>query len=151
ASTDSDCSPIVVGLAAGLFHTCALLNSGSVKCWGANDEGQLGSNTGESHVPVDVVVLPPGFSAVAIAAWEATTCAVSSSGSLKCWGTNYWGQALSQTSNVSAVAPGGEHTCFLTTTGGARCAGYNLYGQLGNNSTTTTPVPVDVVGLASGV
>lgn len=35
----------VVGLAAGLSSTCALLRTGAVECWGANDVGQLGTGT----------------------------------------------------------------------------------------------------------
>jgi alpha-tubulin suppressor-like RCC1 family protein len=49
------------------------------------------------------------------------------------------------------VAGGGGFTCAITTTAGAKCWGFNANGQLGNNSTVATAVPVDVIGLASGV
>jgi alpha-tubulin suppressor-like RCC1 family protein len=46
----------VVSIAAGVSHTCALLESGSVRCWGLNDHGQLGNGTNaDSPVPVEVV------------------------------------------------------------------------------------------------
>lgn len=45
-------------VAAGTYHTCAVTNAGAVRCWGSNDWGQTGQNTGLA--PVDV----PGFGSV---------------------------------------------------------------------------------------
>jgi alpha-tubulin suppressor-like RCC1 family protein len=47
----------VLGISAGEDHTCALLGTGHVACWGANGSGQLGDgSTQDASVPVLVVV-----------------------------------------------------------------------------------------------
>jgi alpha-tubulin suppressor-like RCC1 family protein len=69
----------------GNRHSCALSAEGAVRCWGANERGQLGDGTiARSLTPREVVGLdgPP----VALAATEAATCAALSGGGVRCWG-----------------------------------------------------------------
>jgi alpha-tubulin suppressor-like RCC1 family protein len=50
-----------VKLAAGVYHTCALLSDGATRCWGANDHGQLGNgreNRSPTRWPVNVIGTP---------------------------------------------------------------------------------------------
>ncbi len=93
----------VTRLATGSNSSCALTSAGGVKCWGLNSLGQLGnSSTLASMVPVDVYGLTSGFVAVTVGSDH--SCAVASSGSLKCWGYNANGQ-LGNNTTTSSTRP----------------------------------------------
>ena len=153
-----------VALTAGDSHTCALMADQSVRCWGANADGQLGlgnTNTiGDDEVPdATHAAVPLGAKATAVAAGGNDTCAILRDGSLRCWGLNDYGQlGLGNTNTIgddevpsataaevslgdatAAVAAGGEHTCALLGSLGSssvRCWGRNNLGQLGLGNTT---------------
>jgi alpha-tubulin suppressor-like RCC1 family protein len=81
----------VTAVAAGWEHSCAVLNDGTVRCWGANDQGQLGDGTNEDRSePVPVV----GVSgAVGLTLGLEHSCAWTREGEVWCWGRNDFGQA----------------------------------------------------------
>jgi len=83
-------------LAAGARHTCALLTSGGVVCWGANDHGQLGYGNrmpvGASGPPSAAGTVPLPGEALAITAGGDHTCALLAGGGVICWGANDHGQ-----------------------------------------------------------
>jgi alpha-tubulin suppressor-like RCC1 family protein len=151
----------VQAIAAGNWHTCALVNGGA-RCWGYNSFGELGDgSTTESHVPVQVQGLASEVEAIAVGRFH--TCALVNGG-VRCWGSNGNGQlgidptAIDSSSvpvqvlssGVAAIAAGNDHACALVG-GGVQCWGRNASGQLGNDSTTDSHLPVDVLGLTSGV
>ena len=151
-------------LSAGTYHTCHLDSAGKVKCWGLNYFGQLGTAPNEApRVPVEVSGFGNPVSAVATG--EHHSCALTSSGSVWCWGRNDSGQLGNNTkdmkhsptqvtglsSAVVALAAGCGHTCAVTSSGGLLCWGANYRGQVGDNGSTDRKTPTQVSGLTSGV
>jgi alpha-tubulin suppressor-like RCC1 family protein len=167
----------ISSLSAGEAHACVVLSDGRVKCWGANNFGQLGNASSQTCLFVTITFLCStqpvtvrGISAaIAVAAGNVNTCAVLSSGSVKCWGANASGSLGDGTttnssmpvtvegiSTAKAVSAGGGHSCALLLDGTLKCWGLNWYGQLGNgvnivvpSDAFNSPVPVEVIGIAN--
>lgn len=154
----------VVGLALGAEHSCALLQSGGVKCWGSNQYGQLGDGTtADKGAPTDVNGLPGGVAA--LTAGDNHTCALLQGDGVKCWGLNSSGQLGDSTttnsafpvdvaglsSGVAAVTAGTAFSCARLQSGGVKCWGDNSRGQLGDNTLTSRATAGDVTGLAGAV
>jgi alpha-tubulin suppressor-like RCC1 family protein len=90
AITVSGMSSGVVAVAAGGSHTCAVLDSGALKCWGANRAGQVGDGTTTQRLlPVEVIGLQSGV--IGVAANAEHTCALLVGGAVRCWGQKLLG------------------------------------------------------------
>lgn len=154
----------VQALAAGHSHTCALINGGSIECWGANGSGQLGDGTNSTrYKPVYVAGLYG--TAQHLAAGSSHTCASLADGSARCWGGNSFGQIGDGTvsfvsswpepvaglADVAALSGGYGHSCALHGDGSVSCWGWNVYGQDGDGTTDAHLVPVDAGVAGSGV
>ena len=155
----------VVAVAAGVSHSLALCADGTVAAWGYNGYGQLGNNsTTDSRVPVAVVTtgLLAGKKVVAVDAGGSASLALCENGTLVGWGDNGYGQLgignLSLTmvpvavntagtlsgKTVLAISVGSYHALALCSDGTVAAWGNNASGQLGNSSTTSSNVPVEV-------
>lgn len=164
----------VASISAGAAHTCAVTTSSGLKCWGRNDEGQIGNaSTINRLTPTDVDGLNTGVAQVA--AGTGYTCALTTSGGVKCWGFNLFmsvgvnGDMYVQATPVDVVGlasgvtsisssgsresfdTSGGHSCALLQTGALRCWGNGGQGQLGRGLTGDSGVPFDVLGLSSGI
>lgn len=149
---------IVVQIAAGGSHTCALLNDRTVRCWGRNANGQLGyGNTtpiGDNEAPSTAGPVDVGGTVKQIAAGGTHTCALLESGEVRCWGQGTLGRlgygnptSIGDTELPSLVGPvdvggpvaqiaaGTSHTCAVLESGAVRCWGSGLFGQLGYGNT----------------
>ena len=145
-------------------HACALFSDGTVRCWGRNDQGQLGDGTRTSRLtPVAV----RGLSGVIeVSAGLGFTCAVvdvgGGSGPVKCWGapSRWLGVGPSHGTPVPvtiggvtdaiAVSSGIGIACALLSDRTVECWGDNSRGELGNGTRAGSSTPVRVPGL-SGV
>lgn len=152
-----------VAISAGADHTCALMASGAVRCWGRGDDGRLGHNTTQNiadgvagHQSIrDAGDVPLGEKAIAITSGLYHTCAVLTTHAVRCWGAGNRGQlghnhtqnigdgtgkTIRQAGNIPlggkaiAIAAGLNHTCATLTTGAVRCWGAGGRGQLGHNN-----------------
>jgi alpha-tubulin suppressor-like RCC1 family protein len=113
-TTSHSSTPVdVVGLSSGVdtivsgegSHTCALMASGGVKCWGYNGDGRLGDGTeNSSDTPIDVAGLSSGVAEVAVG--NSHSCALSTGGGLQCWGDNLSGALGNGTTSDSFVPRG---------------------------------------------
>lgn len=98
---------------AGLSHSCAVLTNATIQCWGDNSTGQLGNNTGIGFTAPGAGATNSTFTPVAVAGISSAaqvtaglfhTCARLSGGSLKCWGSNAFGQ-LGNGTNLDSPTP----------------------------------------------
>ncbi len=153
----------VVAVSAGSFHSLVLCSDGTVAAWGDNNSGQLGNDsTTSSTVSVAVATtgVLSGKNVVAISAGGGHSMALCSDGTLAAWGDNNSGQlgnnstirssvpvAVTVTGvlfgkTVMAISAGLNHSLAVCSDGTVAAWGRNWNGELGNNSTTSSNIPV---------
>jgi len=162
---------LIVSVASGYDHTCAVTTSADAYCWGNNAFGQLGDGTFvEKLIPSPVDGLTGTSTRIAFveqaAAGEFHTCIRTPAGDAYCWGDNISGQVGNPLSTDAHTAPlavagltgpiqqietGKAFTCALLSSGGIECWGENMDGQLGDGSNIDRFSPTGVTGLSAGV
>jgi len=194
----------VTAISAGMSHTCALMANGTVRCWGLADWGLTGDGTYDNSIdvpadrnrlnpdgvpynmwwtpdPTEVVRNDNGApltGIVNLSAGSQHSCAVTNTGEVWCWGSNFWGElgignagwflgdhtpgavrvvdahgSTAPFTGVAEVATGEAHSCALTFGGGVKCWGYVGTPYAGNPAEDVLAVdaPVDITELQSGV
>lgn len=151
-------------ISAGAFHNCAVLQSGDIQCWGRNQSGQLGyGDTSERILPdATFVSLGVGRSATSVTAGLIHSCALMEDKSVQCWGGNDEGQLgygdlvnrpaspespvpLGDGRTIKAISAGRLHTCAVLDDDTLKCWGSNSYGQLGNGKIVDGTLPPPTV------
>lgn len=85
-----------VTVSTGNYHSCAIFDDGTAKCWGNNNWGQLGYDDSNSRgdsvgsmASLGLVLISPVISQMALG--EIHSCAILAAG-VKCWGHNSGGR-----------------------------------------------------------
>ena len=161
----TDLGGVATGIAAGAGHTCATLADGSVRCWGGDAYGQLG--TGNPTRGIAALSELSGSTYSAISVGNLHVCGIAAGGKAQCWGRDYNGElgiggvqsgtaysspqdVAGLSGGVSAIAAGLQYSCAVVN-GAAKCWGRNESGILGDGTTTYRNTPTGVVSLGSGV
>jgi alpha-tubulin suppressor-like RCC1 family protein len=159
----------IVAIAGGNEHSLAVRNEGYVFAWGRNASGQLGDDTKTDRL-TPVIVRDVGGTGclsgvVAVAGGLAHSVALKTDGTVRSWGDNGDGQLGDNTTTrrltpvqvratngvdylagIMAVAAGAEHSLARTAAGQVLAWGKNDKGQLGDDSTSNSSKPVQVLG-----
>lgn len=156
-----DCGPeaLAVRVCAGFAHSCAVLESGAVRCWGGGRYGETGTGSRfGSYRPTAAVGVTD---AVDVRCGTNHTCALRRNGTVLCWGSNERGALGSITAETRILSPiavpgltdvvqitaGSEHNCALRSGGEVWCWGSNGAGQVGDGTRTHRFEPTHLPGL----
>jgi hypothetical protein len=148
-----------IDVSVGSGTTCALLDNNTVRCWGANSSGQLGTGTsaniGDDETPntAPVIDFGGGHTATQVDAHYLGACALLDNGTVKCWGANALGvlgqgngNQVDNPANVSpvalgtgrtalAISKGDLHVCVRLDSRAVKCWGNGAVLGYGNSTT----------------
>ncbi len=140
-------------------HACAVEAEGSIYCWGRNFAAAVDPTVVTDQIlgPTEVDIGEP---AVAVNTGVTSSCALTQSGELHCWGYNASGEMGRDTSLDAVLSPGaveadapfveassmGHTVCGVTDTEDALCWGENRFGALGDGGFDNRSVPAEVPG-----
>lgn len=161
----SDSGPwahISAGAPSSVGFTCGIKTNGSLKCWGSNRQGQLGTNT-LSWVGSPMATSASGGWKQVSTGETGSTCAIRVDDTLWCWGQNTSlqlgiGSSVQQVDTPTQISGGGGwskismgllHGCGIKTDNTAWCWGSGSQGQLGNNDNNSFDTPQPVSGGAA--
>ena len=155
---DTDGSPMdgIAQIVTGAEHTCVVLDSTEVRCWGANSRGQLGDKTNTASLAPVSAVVPDGSGVLtgvrSLSGFShRATCALLFDARAVCWGPTPTGSSGGSSddprfvsnesgaeamTDIVAISPGTNGTCFVTGDGTAWCMSQER-ALIGNGSLPT--------------
>lgn len=136
-------------ISMGGHLSCAVLDDGTLACWGENNYGQLGDNTTTRRNVPTLAQLPDNLTVLDVGVNYHSTCVVYANGSMGCWGHDHRGRlangpdqghtwlpsVINQTSGFVDVEVGADHSCALHEEGIVQCWGRANWGQTGTGTT----------------
>ena len=178
AEVNDGCTPEcelqrVVEISTGGWHTCAILDTGALRCWGnapSHGHPEIWDVVGDDETPASVGDVVLGGTPTQIVHGERHVCALLDTGNVRCWGESPSGE-LGYGDTTTLASPGGDlelggvvtqlaaglhHTCALFDDATMRCWGGGGAGQLGQSATANigddeTPASVDVIDVGDDV
>lgn len=147
-----------VDIYSGGYHNCAILDDGSVSCWGKNSSGQLGLGFsydvgGRAYAELETIDFKTSTAIAKLDLGENHSCALFVDKTVRCWGDNSFFQlgtgvdtsigntpvsmelwptvSIQNSSDISDLVVGGNVSCVVYSTGDSRCWGENTSGQRG--------------------
>jgi alpha-tubulin suppressor-like RCC1 family protein len=136
-------------ISMGGHVSCAVLDDGSLACWGENNYGQLGDNTTTRRNVPTLAQLPDNLTVLDVGVNYHSTCVVYVNGSMGCWGHDHYGRLangpnegatllpsiINMSSGFVDVEVGQDHSCGLLEDGVVQCWGRSKWGQSGTGTT----------------
>lgn len=147
-------------ISANNLFTCGIKSDDTLRCWGANGNGQLGDNSTTYRSAPTAVSGGGTWKDVATGSYH--TCAIKMDDTAWCWGQNGNGQLGIGTTGANVLVPtavsgghtwkkmarvqGGYHNCAIRMDDTAWCWGADSSGSLGNGAAGQSTVPIIVDG-----
>lgn len=133
-------------LSSQTYDTCALLDTGRVRCWGMN----IFAHLGDSSAPVEM----PGLEGVVqVSTGGDYLCFRLGSGVVMCWGIGAQ-RLMSTYEDANSIMPlmsdvldfqaGTSHACARMYDGALCCWGDNFWGQVGDGTTEARRAPIEI-------
>ncbi|WP_413580414.1 Ig-like domain-containing protein [Bdellovibrio sp. HCB288] len=148
-------------VAIGYNHACAITTDQTLKCWGMNNYGQIGSGlAGPTWDKITPFIVDGNTRYIDVAAGNYHTCGITVQNDLKCWGFGGYGQVglgytttyvysptlVTAGTKYISVKAGAYHTCALTQGNDMYCWGYNSRYEVGDGTATLRDAPTAVSG-----
>lgn len=153
-----------LNISMGSWHTCGIKADGKLPlggelyCWGANLNGQLGIDSGDTgDFPSPQRVGAERW--IRVSAGSEHSCGIKANGKAYCWGKGYYGRlgtggeddtraplelSLPTATTFRSVSAGVQSSCAISVAGDLYCWGRNEYGELGIGTLASTPLPTEV-------